>query len=104
MQNRSIKWAPFNSVINDKEIKKELLFKHTKISKPILSEDQILDLNNKIFEAYTNNIEVNISYFKTNNIINKIGYINNINIDKKYIIFNKNIIYLNQILKINEFY
>ncbi len=102
MQDRYIKWAPFNSVINDTKIKNEIIKKQSKINKPTLSEDQIIVLNDKIFEAYTNHIKVNIFIFNSNTITKLTGFINSINISKKYIIFNKSHIFFNQIIKIDE--
>ena len=105
MQDRGyIKWAPFNSIINDKEIFYELLNREKKCNKPILSEDQIDLLNDKIFESYTNHIKVKLYFFKDSNIIELIGYINNINTSKKYITFNKTHIFFNQIVNILNFY
>jgi len=105
MQDRGyVKWAPFNSVINDKLIKREMLKKQEKIDKPVLSEDQIEFLNNKIFEVYTNHIKIKLTIFKDNKIINLIGYINKIDINKKYIIFNKSIIFFNQIINVTTFF
>lgn len=103
MQDRGYKkWAPFNSVINGKILVNELLKEKTKINKPTLSEDQIEVLNEKIFEAYTNHSKIKLSVFKNMNIIELIGYINNINHIKKCITFNNSYIYLNQIININN--
>ena len=103
MQDRGYKkWAPFSSVINGKILINELLKDKSKINKPTLSEDQIEILNEKIFEAYTNHLKVKLSIFKNMNIIEIIGYINNINPTKKYITFNNNYIYLNQIINITN--
>ena len=102
MQDRSIKWAPFNSVINGERIIRELNDTKTKINKPILSEDQISFLNEKIFESYTNHLKIYLYIFKDNKIIKLIGYINNININKKCITFNNTYIYFNQIVKLEE--
>lgn len=102
MQDRYIKWAPFNAIINDKKIKNEIIKKQSKINKPTLSEDQIMFLNEKIFEAYTNHIKVNIFIFNSNTITKLTGFINSINTNKKYIIFNKSHIFFNQIIKIDE--
>ena len=104
MQDRIIKWAPFNSVINGNEIIKELNKEKNIIIKPTLSEDQLNVLNEKIFEAYTNHLKINLYIYKNFNIIKLIGFINNINIQKKYITFNKSYIYFNQILKITNFF
>ena len=105
MQNRSyIKWAPFNSVINDNVVLNELTRKRNKVYKPTLSEDQIDFLNEKIFEAYTNRLKVNIFVYSNFNIIKLTGFINNINLSKKSITFNYNHIFFNQILKITNFF
>ena len=105
MQDRGyIKWAPFNSVISDKIIIKDLINKKRKIEKPSLSQDQIDFLNEKIFEAYTNHIKVNLFIYINENVIKLIGFVNNINVSKKYITFNKSHIYFNQILKISNFF
>ena len=102
MQDRSyIKWAPFNSLINDKRVIREITQKKNIVDKPTLSEDQIEYLNDKIFEAYTNHIKVNLSIYKNQNVINLIGFVNNINVGKKYITFNNTHIYFNQILNIS---
>lgn len=105
MQDRGyIKWAPFNSVINDNVVLNELTKKRNKVYKPTLSEDQIDFLNEKIFEAYTNHLKVNIFIYSNFNILKLSGFINNINLSKKYITFNNNHIYFNQILKITNFF
>lgn len=105
MQDRGyIKWAPFNSLISDKVVINEILKSKNKIQKPTLSDDQIEYLNDKIFEAYTNHIKVNLFIYKNQNVINLKGFVNNINVQKKYIIFNKSIIYFNQIIKITTFF
>lgn len=105
MQDRGyIKWAPFNSVISSKKVMHDLMIQKRKISKPILSQDQIDYLNDKIFEAYTNHIKVNLLVYKNENIIKLIGFVNNINVCKKYITFNKTHIFFNQILRISQFF
>jgi len=104
MQDRGyIKWAPFNSLFNDKKIKNEVDYKKYKINKPTLSNDQIEYLNEKIFDAYTNHYKVNLYIYKNESILKLTGFINNINTDKKTITFNNNYVFFNQILRINDF-
>jgi len=104
MQDRGyIKWAPFNSLFNDKKIKNEVDYKKYKINKPTLSNDQIEYLNEKIFDAYTNHYKVNLYIYKNESILKLTGFINNINIDRKTITFNNNYVFFNQILRINDF-
>ena len=105
MQDRSyVKWAPFNSLFNDKVIIREIIKKKELIDKPALSEDQINYLNNKIFDAYVNHIKVNVSIYKNQHIINIIGYINNIDSSRKRITLNNNYIYFNQVINISNYY
>ena len=104
MQDRGyIKWAPFNSLINDKDIIKEKEQVVKKVNKPILSEDQLSYINDKVMDAYTNHYKVNISIYKNENIININGFINNINTFKKLITFNNTYVYFNQIISINNY-
>ena len=103
MQDRVIKWAPFNSVFNGNKVINELNNNRNIINKPILSEDQINILNDKIYEAYTNHLKINIYFFNNFKIIKLNGFINKININKKCITFNNTYIYFNQILKITYF-
>ena len=98
-----IKWQPFNSVAPSKEIIYNLSKKRQKISKPILSEEQLQDIQSTLLEAYTNGLKVYIEYYK-NGIINKIEQIiKKIDIDHHCIILtNNNYIYFNQIIKIKS--
>ena len=66
-----IKWQPFESLTSNKAVIKSLLLEKSKISKPILSEEEIADIENKIIEAYY--CKVNISIFFYND-----GFIKNI--------------------------
>ena len=105
MQDRGyIKWAPFNAVVSDKLIINEVNRRNKECNKPILSEDQLLILNEKILEAYTNHEKVKLSIFRDKNIINIIGYINNINNNLKYITFNTTKLYFNQIINISNIF
>ena len=104
MQDRSIKWAPFDSVINSTNTLNEVNNKRNIITKPILSDDQIELLNERIFESFTNHIKINLYIYSNEKILKLNGYINNINKYKKCITFNKNYIYFNQILKIDIIY
>lgn len=105
MQDRTyIKWAPFNSLISDKKVINEILLKKNIIDKPTLSDDQTQFLNEFIFEAYTNHIKVNLFIYKNQNIIKLVGFVNDININKKHITFNNTHIYFNQIIRISYFF
>lgn len=98
-----VKWAPFNSVINGSEILKEINFEKCKVTKPILSEEQIRELEEKIITAYSGNILTSIYFYKNGhiNIINgRITKLDSVN--KIIIIDNKSKIYFNNIINILE--
>ena len=59
-----IKWAPFNSVTPSKEVINRLSKEKSKINKPTLFEEQLETIQNNLFEAYNNELETTIKYFK----------------------------------------
>lgn len=102
MHNRNeVKWAPFNSLINGNHLIKEIEKENKKISKPILSEDQIEFINEKIFEASTTKALINIKYYQNGNIYILKGIINLLNKNNQYIIINNVKIFCNQIISID---
>lgn len=95
-----IKWQPFNSVINTNIIVKTLEKERNYIIKPVLSEEQLLELNNKIIDAFYNKIKIKLKYYFSGDIYEKEGTITFINTNLKYIVINKVKINLSQILDI----
>ena len=59
-----IKWAPFNSLMNGKNIVNSLLFEKGKINKPNISEEEKNILEEKIIEAYYCQNIILITYYK----------------------------------------
>lgn len=104
MNDRGIvKWAPFNSVINGNQLLDEINYERNRISKPILSEEQIADLEENIIIAYSERSIINLYFYKNGciNIIN--GQITKLDPANKIItINNKTRIYFNNIIDILE--
>lgn len=104
MNDRGIvKWAPFNSVINGNQLLDEINYERNRISKPILSEEQIADLEENIITAYSERSIINLYFYKNGciNIIN--GQITKLDPANKIItINNKTRIYFNNIIDILE--
>lgn len=98
---KMIKWQPFNSLMNSKQVVKEIIQDKGKIAMPILSDDQLSILEEKIILAYESGMKVNIKYYKN-------GYLYLINtnvksIDKtnrKVFIKNNQYLYFNTIVDI----
>lgn len=98
-----VKWAPFNSVINGKEVLEEIKFEKSKVTKPILSEEQIRELEEKIIETYSGNILISIYFYKNGCIDILSGRITKLDpVNKIIIIDNKAKIYFNNIINILE--
>ena len=98
---KMIKWQPFNSLMNSKQVVKEIIQDKGKIAMPILSDYQLSILEEKIILAYESGMKVNIKYYKN-------GYLYLINtnvksIDKtnrKVFIKNNQYLYFNTIVDI----
>ena len=96
-----LKWQPIDSVMSSKNAINEIYTKKQKIDQPILSEDQLNELNELINEAYFSNNTIKIHYYFSGNIIIKLAKIKQINYNKKQIVLNDNtIIYNKQITKV----
>ena len=58
------KWNPFNAVAPGGFMVNEVLKEKNKIDMPILSDDQKMELQERIFEAYNNQDTIKIKYFR----------------------------------------
>ena len=94
-----IKWQPFNSLFNASIIINDINIEKNKESCPILSEDQLENIEDTIKDAYILKQDVDIKYFYDGNIIEKSGKINYLDMQKKNICLSNKIIYFKQILK-----
>ena len=64
MNNRSeIKWAPFESLFQTKDVMQELERKKAFHEKPILSEDEMEELEKNVLFAYHTRSKIQISYY-----------------------------------------
>lgn len=98
-----IKWAPFNSVINGNDVKKEIKEENNKIPKPTLSEEQIFNLEQEIIDSYQNQSVIELKYYKNQHIYKITGIITKIDsVTKKIVINNDFIIYFNNIIQISK--
>ena len=94
-----MKWAPFYSVLSEKEIK-ESISEIELYSNPELSEDQMSELENTIVDAYSNKKEVEMKVYENTNILLKQGIINKLDPMHKAIYLNKKMILFSNILEI----
>ncbi len=97
-----IKWQPFDSCYASSKILKEIHNKKDRRVFPTLSEDQLNILEENIKDAYHLKEIINIKYYYNGDVLNIKGKINGINNNEKKIYINNKIIYIKQILTINE--
>ena len=94
-----MKWAPFYSVLSEKEVNATVNNKDV-YSKPELSEDQVAEFENTIMDAYSNNKEVEIKIYENHGLIVKQGFINKLDPIHKAIYLNKKMILFSNIIDI----
>ncbi len=103
MINRDIiKWQPFDSLVSSQKMINSIVNEKAKINKPILSSDQLNQLNDLIIEYFYEQINIIIKYYKNNNIYKTVGIIIDLNQSNKTITLNTNVkLHISQILQIS---
>lgn len=100
MDRKMLKWAPFDSVVSGKKVINEVMHEKKKIKKPILSEDQLKNIENKILDSYNSKDFVTISYYESGYIYNIDSYIKKIDYINKIVYLNNKLIFFNQIMNV----
>lgn len=95
-----IKWLPFDALSGYKEAIFNLKLKRSKISRPILSDDQINQLNYELTKAINLKKNVTVYYFLSGQIYYQTGFIVDVDRIKKRIKLDKHWLNANNILKI----
>lgn len=95
-----IKWQPFDSCYSSTKILNDIYNKKNRKIFPILSEDQLFILEEKIIDAYHLNEVISIEYFYNGDILNIKGKINSLDYQNKKLYINNKLIYFKQIIKI----
>jgi hypothetical protein len=98
----SSKWNPFNAVAPGSDMVKEVMKEKNKIKMPILSEDQKMAIQERLFESFNNQEIINITYFKGGNMYSVEGIIEKIDINSRKIVINSDIsVFFSQIYEIS---
>lgn len=58
-----IKWRPFDSLGSSSKMVQHILDEKNKFSKPIMSEEQLKEIETKIWEGFHSQMELSIVYF-----------------------------------------
>lgn len=95
-----IKWQPFDSVISSKALINNIILEKSKVNKPILSEEEIKDIEEKIIEAYYLQNEVILQVYKNGFFKEINGKIKKIDGVRKMVYLNNMMIFFNQIISV----
>lgn len=99
-KRNAIKWLPFNSVVNSKEIVNDLLYERNKSIKPTLSDEQKEFIEENLINAYYEHKKIKIDYFYNGNIYTCESIIKKIDFTFHKIYFNNKTLIFDQILKV----
>ncbi len=104
MKDRKMtKWLPFDSVTSSKNAVNKLEYERNKIEKPILSEDELNEIEENIIRAYQLKQTITIHYYENGYIKKITNKIHKIDTIKKRIIFcDHSFIYFNQVLDVGK--
>ncbi len=102
MNNRGeIRWAPFQSILNVNDTMEELERKRNKTSKPILSTDELEQLERKILNAFHTRSFIEVTYYYQGIIYKKKGVISHISQnDFKVYFIDHTSLYFEQLLNV----
>ena len=76
------KWMPFNAVCDGTSLVDEIIYEKSKIIKPVLSEDQLNIIQEKILDSFNSKELIKIKYYMNHRVYeveNTIKKIDNIN-------------------------
>ena len=97
----SSKWNPFNAVAPGSMMVKDVLDEKDKVDMPILSEDQKMALQEKLFDAFNNQEIIKIKYFKAGKFYIIEGKIDKIDVNSHKIILNSGFfVFFSQIIEV----
>lgn len=100
MDRGMIKWKPFNTLLNSNDIK-EIELNRSKISKPIIMEDRINEINSILVNAYNNHLSIKVKHYNNGFLFYKSGFIKSINAYEKYILMDNIRIYFKNIINVS---
>lgn len=97
---KMMKWMPFNALLEQGDHLRELIDVRTQEEKPILSTDQLAELNYDLERAYITQVMVEVTYFKNNHKHKLKGKIHQIDIQNKMIVLDQDGLYAEEVLHI----
>lgn len=81
-----IKWSAFDALVGYHSMLEEMKYRLGKKERPVLSEDQLEELNRKLQEARTNDLEFELRYFSDGYVRFTFGKIRKIDFSSRMIV------------------
>lgn len=97
---KMMKWMPFNALLEQGDHLRELIEARNQEDKPILSDDQLAELNYDLQRAYMSQDFVEITYFKQRKRHKVKGHIHQIDIQNKMLMIANEGLYAEEVLNI----
>jgi hypothetical protein len=97
---KMMKWMPFNALLEQGDHLRELIDSRNKENKPVLSEDQLAELNYDLERAYISQEFIEVTYFKDDKKHKVKGHIHQIDIQNKMIMIASEGLYAEEVLNI----
>lgn len=102
MDRGMIKWQPFSAVAPSNKMINDVLSKKNVVKMPILSEDQLLTIQEKLFSSFQKKEIVTIWYFFAGRYYTIKGLVTQIDTNTHKILLNdKKTLFFSQIIKIS---
>ena len=97
----SSKWNPFNAVAPGGFMVKEVMKEKNKIEMPILSDDQKMAIQERLFDAFNNQEIIKIKYFRAGKLYITEGKVEKIDVNTHKIVLNGGFaVFFSQIIEI----
>ncbi len=96
-----VKWQPFSAVIPGKYLVDKVMKDKNKIEMPILSDDQLKEIENKLIRAWELQDTISLLYYKDGKLYRKVGKVKKIDVNKRKIFLSETFfVYFEQIIRI----
>lgn len=96
-----VKWQPFSAVIPGKYLVDKVMKDKNKIEMPILSDDQLKEIENKLIRALELQDTISLLYYKDGKLYRKVGKVKKIDVNKRKIFLSETFsVYFEQIIRI----
>lgn len=96
-----VKWQPFSAVSPGKYLVDKVMKDKNKIEMPILSDDQLKEIENKLIRALELQDTISLLYYKDGKLYRKVGKVKKIDVNKRKIFLSETFsVYFEQIIRI----